>query len=238
MRIIHHQIVRVSVGLAIAAATTTATIAAEIVGVTASASTEFNAGTAASRTTDGSGLNVSNQHDTNFLQGWVSDGNASGADASVEWIQWDLGSLYTLDSVQVWNLNQSVNSLTDRGINQVDIYTSSVAVPGDPEGAGAANWTTLLANATFSEASGVATYTGFDLATEISTALPGSAVRWVRFEVDSTHGSVDQFVGLSEIRFFGSSFVPAPAPEPTTFALAAMGVSGLCLLGRRRSRRR
>lgn len=196
-----------------------------IAGVSASASSERSAGTLASRTTDKSGL-AAGQHDVEFQQHWFNDtASESLADA---FIQWDLGSAYILSSIQAWNLNQdtgALGDLTDHGINQVDIYYSSLAAPGDPEGAGAANWTLLQADATLSQSSGVNTYSGFDLATEIGTALPAGPVRWLRFEIDTNHGGSGQNfeVGFSEIEFNGS----LPAPEPSALLLAVFGLLGL-----------
>ena len=191
-----------TLGLALFAGTASASNV--ITGVTASASTEQNANNAPTRTTDGSGLGalpLPATHDTQLFQHWVT---LHGTPLSSQWIQWDLGALYELDTIQVWNYNQNIPpDYTNRGINQVDIYTSSVAGPGDPEGVGAVNWNALKLNATFTKASGLTGYTGFDLATEISTALPGSAVQWVRFEIDTNHGDSGNYVGMSEIRFFG-----------------------------------
>ncbi len=70
----------------------------------------------------------------------------------------------------------------------MDIYYSAAATPGDPEDGGAANWTLLAENATFTAAPGSTDYTGFDLATEVGISWPNSGVRYIRFEVDSHHG--------------------------------------------------
>ncbi|MBI1368762.1 MAG: hypothetical protein GC162_08940 [Planctomycetes bacterium] len=201
-----------------------------ITGITASASSQYNANTSAAHTIDGSGL-TGDQHDVNFQHAWFSDDSA-GTALNQEWIQWDFGQGYVLESIQVWNLNQNTTgapgNLTANGINQVDIYISSVASPGDPEGAGAANWTVLKANAVLAKASGLNTYTGFDLATQIGVALPNTAIRWVRFEVDTafTGRNTSFDVGLSEIRFI--AVIPAPAALP-----AGLGLLGLVLWRRR-----
>ncbi len=197
-----------------------------ITGVTATASSQVNGNTPASRTTDSSGFDGTN-HGTAYKGHWFSNNIIS---IDEQYIQWDLGAPYVLDSVQVWNGNQNVAGSgfgTDEGVNQLDIYVSSVESPGDPEGAGAANWTLLKADATFTQAPGSTTYTGFDLATEIGTALPSSAFRWIRFEVDCfLIGSYPNVASLSEIRFY-------EVPEPATGALILLG--GLLMARRRRA---
>ena len=234
-RITNCQIVGMMVALAVVVGTATSSNAALITGVTASADSEASAtNTPASKTTDESGLNTgTGEHSTGNKLGWFSN-NTAGL-AGTHWIQWDLGALYTLSSIQVWNMNQST-AYTYEGINQVDIYTSSVLAPGDPEGAGAANWTLLKADAVFSEATGANDYTGFDLATEIGTALPGTDVQWVRFEIDTTfyNGTQAQAdrTGMAEIQFKGVE--ASPVPEPSAIVLTVMGLIGICLCRRRR----
>ena len=210
--------------VALVALVVTPTRAALITGVTASNSSAFNGNTTAIHTVDGSGLS-GNQHGTGFQQSWFS--SDATVPTSEEWIQWDLGQAYLLSEIHVWNLNQnttpsSPGDVTAKGISQLDIYVSSAASPGDPEGAGATNWTLLQANAAFTQAPGVNTYTGFDLATEIGAALPSTPIRWVRFEVDSQFSAAGtDYVGLAEIQFTGVS-VPVPTAMPAGLSLLAL----------------
>lgn len=73
----------------------------------------------------GNGL-TTNQHGTASRTGWLSGSGGTvtpgGADTTTanHWIQFDLGDVYNLSSVQVWNYNHS--SYTVSGINQLDIY--------------------------------------------------------------------------------------------------------------------
>jgi hypothetical protein len=172
-------------------------------------------------------------HAAGTQQSWRSaPGDAAGL--ANQWIQWDLGASFTLDSIKVWNYNDS--SRYAAGIRQVDIYISNTATPGDPEIAGAGNgdnWTLWAGNAILSAGPGAAGYTGFDLATVASTetfALNTVSTRYVRFEVDSTFrsdainlgggtGDATDVAALAQIEFYA-------VPEPSSFALIA-GMFGL-----------
>lgn len=215
--------------------------------ITASASSAQNASnTGAFKTIDASGFNtMTGEHGGSTGIHWQSADNGVTAyesdatwdpDTFDEFIQWDLGAQYVLDSIQVWNYNDV--SRYDSGINQLDIWVSSLASPGDPEDGGAADWTLLGADVNFSKAPGAAGYTGFDLETVTGVSLPGTSVRWVRFEADSNHWDGGGFgndgsqlgpnqVALSEIQFY------EVVPEPSAFALLA-GMFGLAWVMLRR----
>lgn len=189
-----------------------------------------------------SGFNpATGQHAAGTQQSWRSVNTGTLAD---QWIQWDLGASFTLDSIKVWNYNDS--SRYAAGIRQVDIYISNVATPGDPEIAGAGNgdnWTLWADNAILAAGPGAAGYTGFDLATVALTetfALNTVSTRYVRFEVDSTFrsdginlgggtGDDIDIAGLAQIEFYQADGVP----EPSSALLGCLGV--LALLRRRRA---
>ena len=148
-----------------------------------------------------------------------------------QFIEWDLGATYLLDNIHVWNFNAGV---PNRSINQVDIYVSTNAAPGDPEGAGAANWSLFAEDATLPVATGLADYVGFDLESLASVPeISNLAARFVRFEVDSNFGEVR--VGLSEIQFFGSAAV---VPEPSAFGVLGFAFAAATVTITRRRRKR
>ena len=174
------------------------------------------------------------QHSNGTQQSWRSNNGQAIGD---QWIQWDLGASYQLDSIQVWNFNDSARYAA--GIRQVDIYVSNVAAPGDPEGAGAANWTLWANNAILTPGTGSGGYTGFDLETVVGSSLPASDIRYVRFEVDSTFrsdgidvggGLLDgaNVAGLAQIEFFEADEIPEPS------AALFAGLGALLFLRRRR----
>jgi hypothetical protein len=185
--------------------------------------------------------NATGEHSNGTQQSWRSlSGDSAGL--ANQWIQWDLGASYTLDSIKVWNYNDS--SRYAAGIRQVDIYISNVVNPGDPEIAGAGNgdnWTLWAGNAILTAGPGTIGYTGFDLATVALTegfALNTVSTRYVRFEVDSTFrsdainlgggtGDAADVAALAQIEFYA-------VPEPSTALLVGLGLLALALLRRRR----
>lgn len=199
--------------------------------ITVTASDFINGNTAPSKTIDASGLNTgTGEHNSGTQTSWMNSANNN--DVSDEWIQWDLGASYILDSIQVWNYNDS--SRFDSGVKNLDIYVSNTLTPGDPEGAGVGNWTKIGDNVTLSKAPGAAGYTGVDLETDTGISIPLTDVRYVRFEINSTHwdgtnpgaGLGEHQAGIGEIQFFEG------VPEPGSLAL--LGLGGLLVASRRR----
>lgn len=169
------------------------------------------------------------EHAAGTQQSWRSNNGQTLAD---QWIQWDLGASYTLDSIKVWNYNDS--SRYAAGIRQVDIYVSNAAAPGDPEASG--TWDLWAENAILTPGTGSGGYIGFDLESVVGSSLPAGPIRFVRFEVDSTFrsdaidvgggtGDGANVAGLAQIEFF-------QVPEPGSLAL--MGLGGLLVASRRR----
>lgn len=176
-------------------------------------------------------------HGTGTQSTWRSNQSET---MGTQWIQWDLGASYQLGSIQVWNFNDAFRRAG--GIRQVDIYLSNTVAPGDPEGAGAANWSLWAEDAILDPGSGLAGYTGFDLETVVGSSLPSSDIRYVRFEVDSTFrsdgidlnaldggitgtGDAAGVSALAQIEFY-------EIPEPGAALLGSLGL--LSLLRRRR----
>jgi hypothetical protein len=135
-------------------------------------------------TVDGSGLSGGEHGTTGSWQ-------TNFKDPTYQWIQWDLGASYMLDTIHVWNLSGNGS------IRSVDIFFSNLPNPG---GAGAANWTRLGAGSV-ELPQAVSPNTGFDLATATSTNLPASEVRFVRFEINTNYQGDAFRTGLSEIQF-------------------------------------
>ena len=193
-----------------------------ITGVTIdSVSSEWSAiGRGAINTVNGSGLS-GGIHDTTVENMWLTTSGNETPD-----ITFDLGATYDLGSIHVWNYNE-FDTWSTRGLNSVHIYVS----PDD----NAANLAALTDgggthNFTFPQAlpnDPVVPTAGFDVDfTGVTNMSLLSSVRLVRFDAQSNHGA-GNFAGLSEVQF-------SPIPEPSTFALAALGLLSLGLVTRRR----
>ena len=138
---------------------------------------------------------------------WLTIGTHFGSHSSLpEHIVFDLGAHYDLSYIHAWNYNESIYKLTSRGANEVEISASASIKSND--------FMQLSTNAgsslfVFPRASGSPEYRGFKLqfrGTQGAGVLKN--VRFVRFDIKSTHGPNPEdpdpgSVGLSEVQFFG-----------------------------------
>ena len=192
--------------------------AAPIVGVTASASVPAGGGSDISHIVDGSGLFDGNSglpiFTTGALHGraaadstFVSGGAAPVTTGS---IVFDLGGLYALDGMAVWNFNGGDNTV---GVKDLIVLGSTDGVNFTPIG-GAPNLFAIGAVA----------------APELAELFSfSSSTSFVRFDISSTYGNSD--FGLSEVMFTGTL-----VPEPSSLALLASGIAILFLVRRHRCR--
>ena len=199
---------------------------APIAGVTIeSVSSEYLANgwdLAATHTVDGSGLSGSPAtHAVIAYPGGNSWQTITQSGTGHIWF--DLGDVYTLDHLHVWNLNFYA-PYNRRGAKDVDIRTSLDA----------SNWY-VETYTTFPMATGADGDPGFDI-----DATGWNAARYVAFYIGSNHGGEDNagHVGLSEVQFFEVTAPPngGDVPEPATGALAAAGLAFVFAVRRLRRR--
>lgn len=169
------------------------------------------------KTIDSSGLNGNGAHDSNAdLSMWLSNGNVDN-DGMPD-ITWDLGDVYTVTGLHLWNYNPAdSNPLWRSGVKETTILTSMTGAAG--------SYTALPGTFTFTGAPGADGYLGEDY------SLPTFSARYVKFDIISNFGGLDQFpdiirkaVGISEIRFQGGT-----VPEPASLSLVALAASVLGL---------
>ena len=164
---------------------------------------------------NGSGM-VGDLHDAGFSNMWMTD---LGVDAAT--LTFDLGGLYKLDGLKVWNYNfgvQEYASTLDRAANA---FTLAISTDG-------VTYTDILADS-------LSRGTGQLLAGE-TFGLSGAA-RFVRLNLTGNHQSDPATygyspVGLSEVRFEGSA-----VPEPATWAMMIIGFGAVGSMVRTSRRR-
>ncbi len=160
-----------------------------VTGITATASSS-EPGQGPENTVNSSGLNEAGQHSMDALAMWLT---SVGGPAPV-WIQYDLGRVYELQQMQVWNYNGEFEDIIGYGLKNVTVTYS----------ANGSDWATL---GTFDLAQG----TGLDgYASNSTIDFGGAAARNVRITANSDFGGMGQS-GLSEVRF---SYIPAQATNP------------------------
>ena len=158
---------------------------------------------------DGSGFNgVTQTHDVTSPGGnsWQTITQSGTGN-----IKFDLGGVFVLDELHIWNLN-FYSPYNGRGANQVVINTSLDL----------SSWVGM-GTYSFQQASGIANDPGFTL-----DASNWGSARYVEFDILNSFGGSDNagHVGLSEVRFFAKDS-SLPVPEPTTMLLLGLGLVGL-----------
>lgn len=166
---------------------------------------------------------------------WSADARATSALPGVgnHWIAFDLGSVLTLESMNVFNYGVNGNaSANNRGVNQGDIYYRSGGFGNNMDNSNVAfdnsGWTLLgsagTQNFTIGPNDG-----SFKGATNV--ALGGISAQYFAIDINTSHGG--NFVGLGEVQFFSATAIP----EPSTAALLCIGLGGMLTLYRRRRAR-
>jgi hypothetical protein len=158
---------------------------------TASSSHSDNAGP--EKTVDGSGLNKSDQHDTDGQHMWLS---GIGQEGPV-WIQFEFNMPYKLHQMWVWNSNHALEPLVGLGIKTAKIEYSLDGI----------SWTALGEVTEFAQATG-----SDDYEHNTTVDLGGIVARFVRITCIDSWSGRKQY-GLSEVRFY---YIPVQAryPEP------------------------
>jgi len=144
------------------------------------------------KTVDGSGLDPATGLHSSLDTGmWLS---APGL-ALPAWIRYDLSQPYMLQSLKVWNYNQSIEPWVGLGAKTVTVEYSLDGT----------DWTSL-GDVQFAQAGGTNAY-----AANTIVDMAGVQAKFVRLTIKANWGGIMPQVGLSEVRF---SYVPVKAREP------------------------
>jgi hypothetical protein len=175
----------------------------------------------AAYTVSGAGLGYGDTHsvapDGNMWlnQGTFANVPAEQFDLDPE-ITFDLGSVQSITTMKIWNYNETVpgreDELLGRGVAMTDVLVAGEDMVFSP----------LYTFLEIDRANG-------DASVDFSQSfdMGGVMARYVKLDILGNHGGDNNFVGLSEVQFFG-------VPEPSTYALAAVGLATLAFARRRR----
>lgn len=142
---------------------------------------------------------------------WLSKGVFQAPNDTAPEISFDLGGLYNVSELKVWNYNEGSPNLTSRGVATADIYVAGT------DGV----FTLFRANQAFTQAPG----TNTDFSQEID--LDGVEARYVKLDISASHGGDNGFVGLSEVRFRGQAVnMRKNLPIPATIQSVSSGFPG------------
>ncbi len=158
---------------------------AQVTNIIATASSQYPDGRLAMNTVNGSGLNGNVHVNSPPTTMWLNNGSLAAPNDLNPFISFDLGGLYNLRSMKVWNYNE-VN-LPTRGVALADVLTAGTNAVFGP----------FLMGQAFAQAPGTATdfSQSFDFG--------GTTARYIRMEkLTNFPGGDNRFVGLSEVQFF------------------------------------
>ncbi len=135
---------------------------------------------------NGSGL-AGGLHNVTPGNMWLSTGTGFGGVDPDPFVMFDLGDVYNVSGFHVWNYNE-VGAFSTRGVNAVSIEYGNTAALGS----------TLAGISNFAQAPGANGYAG-----EAFDSFAPFEARFIKFDIDTNHGDVNSFYGLSEVQFSG-----------------------------------
>ncbi len=158
--------------------------------VVATTNAVSDAGAGIENTVNGSGLDAAGHHSTDATDMWL--GTAPAGEAI--WIEYELGRVYKLHEMRIWNYNVQFELVLGFGLKDVTIEYSTDG----------ADWA-VLGDVELAQGTATADYTANSI-----IDFEGGAARYVRLTVNSKWGVLPQY-GLSEVQFFQ---IPTFAREP------------------------
>ncbi len=187
--------------------------------------------------------NASSSKVTARNDGWMAQASTN---TYAPWLIVDLGAIYDLETISIWNMNPSDDTWVKRSAETVNIYTSTTGFGAnngnnDDDAFDTTGWTGLTNGLTVTQNPGGTTNAAPN---GLVTGLGGVKARWVAFEVTDVYGYLNdrKRASIGEVQFFATSepstSVDNPEsstvvdiPEPSMLGLVV--VSGMVALLRR-----
>jgi hypothetical protein len=135
--------------------------------------------------TNGAGLSGNDHSEIPNGTMWLS-----GAGVTTGAFEIDLGAVYLVSSLRVWNYNEFLAGRPDLLLRGVQIANIDLGMTPD-------SYTTVVANQIFNQAPG--TFSDFSQV----IGIPMTAARFVRIDIQANYGD-PQFTGLSEVQVDGA----------------------------------
>lgn len=170
-----------------------------------------NAGMGPEKAINGSGLPnntpaLSGGHRVDWDKHWWGPDTDSSPQITI-----DLGGEYVVETIHVWNYNESAATKT-RGLKEVDIYVSpdTNAVNLVKLGTTGDGTHDYLGHFQFPQAGGTNDYPGFELdLSGITNAFLLAKVRLIQIQALNNWGNT-KGAGLAEVQFGGTLYIPPP----------------------------
>ena len=186
--------VKISVIALLCAVLCSSVYGAQIAGVSATASSDS---ADAAKLVDGSGMS-GDLHDNNSANMWQSAGYGSnphgGTVAGSYWVEFDLGRVYLVSDMRIWNYN--VSGLVNRGVKVITVQYSTVG------GTGSADWTTGYTGAVAQAQAQGTGPSAVDKIIDFTGILARYIVLTIAEYPNQNYFSSVPDVGLSEVQFY------------------------------------
>ncbi len=167
-----------------------------------------------------SGMPFLNGHHSVVPDGsmWLSHGTFAAPNDLNPEVVFDLGSVENVDRMKIWNYNETLPGrldLLNRGIQTMDIMVAGEDLV----------FSMLLQGVQLAIAPGL---DNVDFGQVVDLSVDA---RYIKFSNMTNYGNAENFVGLSEVQFFGAE--GNPIPEPAMLGLLGVGLGLLVRRGQR-----
>lgn len=177
--------------------------------------------------------------DSGFQDGTAADfgnfvtGNPGG------FITYDLGGAYNISDLLIWNFSQQGGDgngpYNSAGVQEVNILTSTTGLPGSftpvpgPNMDGSFTFNEVTQSVGYNTGPGNASPSTFNIPAQVlAVNLPDA--QYVELDFVNNWGWAGGLIGIAEVNFVGTE-----VPEPSTWAMLALGAGALAFAYRRKT---